>query len=43
LGGYTYEYFKNIKLGKKIGILSMSFFIFLAIIGIAGVNQIEKA
>jgi methyl-accepting chemotaxis protein len=35
------DIFKNIKLGKKIGILSMSFFIFLAIIGFVGVKQIS--
>jgi methyl-accepting chemotaxis protein len=33
--------FKNIKLGKKIALLSTSFLIFLAIIGFAGVKQIS--
>ena len=33
--------FKNIKLGKKIGLLSVSFLIFLIIIGFAGVKQIS--
>lgn len=33
--------FKNIKLGKKIGLLSMSFLIFLMIIGFAGVKQLS--
>lgn len=36
------NFFKNIKLNKKIGLLSLSFFIFLIIIGIAGVRQISK-
>jgi methyl-accepting chemotaxis protein len=35
------DIFKNIKLGKKIGLLSMSFLIFLIIIGFAGVKQIS--
>ena len=34
--------FKNIKLGKKIALLSTSFLIFLIIIGFAGVKQISK-
>jgi methyl-accepting chemotaxis protein len=34
--------FKNIKLGKKIALLSMSFLIFLIIIGFAGVKQISS-
>lgn len=33
--------FKNIKIGKKIGLLSMSFLIFLIIIGFAGVKQLS--
>ncbi|KZL89907.1 methyl-accepting chemotaxis protein [Clostridium magnum] len=36
------DFFKNIKLGKKIGLLSISFLIFLIVIGIAGVRQISK-
>jgi Methyl-accepting chemotaxis protein len=36
------NFFKNIKLGKKIGLLSISFLIFLVIIGFAGVKQISK-
>lgn len=36
------NFFKNIKLGKKIGILSSSFLIFLIIIGFVGVKQISK-
>lgn len=34
--------FKNIKLGKKIALLSTSFLIFLIIIGFTGVKQISK-
>ena len=33
--------FKNIKLGKKIALLFMSFLIFLIIIGFVGVKQIS--
>jgi methyl-accepting chemotaxis protein len=33
--------FKNIKIGKKIGILSMGFFIFLTVIGFVGVKQLS--
>ena len=36
------DFFKNIKLGKKIGLLSISFLIFLIIIGFVGVKQISK-
>ena len=36
------NFFKNIKLAQKISLLSISFFIFLIIIGIAGVKQISK-
>lgn len=35
------NFFKNIKLGKKIGLLSVSFLIFLTIIGFVGVKQIS--
>lgn len=36
------SFFKNIKLSKKIGLLSISFLIFLAIIGFVGVKQISS-
>lgn len=36
------RHFKNIKLGRKIGLLSISFTIFLIIIGFVGVKQISK-
>lgn len=36
------NFFKNIKLGKKIGLLSISFLIFLLVIGLAGVKQISR-
>jgi methyl-accepting chemotaxis protein len=36
------NFFRNIKLGKKIGLLSISFLIFLIIIGVVGVRQISK-
>ena len=36
------NFFKNIKLGKKIGLLSISFLIFLIIIGFVGVKQISR-
>jgi methyl-accepting chemotaxis protein len=34
--------FKNIKLGQKIALLSMSFFIFLIMIGFVGVKEISR-
>lgn len=36
------NFFRNIKIGRKIGLLSISFFIFLVIIGFAGVQQISS-
>lgn len=36
------SFFKNIKIGRKIALLSCSFFIFLAVIGIVGVKQISS-
>jgi len=36
------DFLKNIKLNKKIGLLSISFFIFLVILGFAGVKQISR-
>ncbi|MCT8978621.1 methyl-accepting chemotaxis protein [Clostridium sp. CX1] len=36
------DFFKNIKLGKKIGLLSISFLVFLIIIALVGVKQISK-
>ena len=34
--------FKNIKLSRKIGLLSLSFFIFLLVIGFTSITQISK-
>jgi methyl-accepting chemotaxis protein len=36
------SYFRNIKLTKKISLLTISFFIFLGIIGFASINQISN-
>jgi methyl-accepting chemotaxis protein len=36
------DFFKNIRISKKISVLSLSFFVFLCIIGFSSVTQISR-